>query len=368
MVIYSSPFILFVFFAGFREQAKKAHFSLLLIFITAPFFANLALGQFVLPYQYYYARYLLSEIVPYAIMLMVLSFALSKNRKLRCIGFLAVIATIPLFVYLSAIQLGAEEGVRPYKVIKSIAGIVDDNDIFLFNREGWHIPSWAIKTPLVFYFGKKVFSYTNKSQEDIFKGFTCYQSPRVWVLSPKIITDDRLEYYNQYLHYDTVMERSGHIPVALKHHFWPQTMYLYRLVQISENSLYWRGNQKPVGSQVGIHTDSGMQTDGRAGYLMFGPYRQIKSGNYTLRVMGKINANSEKVVVDVVGRLGQQTFARFEGLGLPKNSNAADNVLLEEEVTLDEEVDDLEIRIRVDDKADIFIEGYSLLPVAVPKK
>ena len=111
-----------------------------------------------------------------------------------------------------------------------------------------------------------------------------------------------------------------------------------------------------------------MQTDGRAGYLMFGPYRQIKSGNYTLRLTGKINANSEKVVVDVVGRRGQQTFARFVGLGLPENSNAADDVLLEEKVTLDEAVDDLEVRILVDDKADIFIEGYSLLPVAVPVK
>ena len=367
-VVYSSPFLLFLLFASFREQAKKAHFSLLLIFITVPFFANIVLNQFVLPYQYYYARYLLSEIVPYAIVLMVLSFALSKNRKLKWIGFLAVLATIPLFVYFSAKQLGAEQGVRPYKIIKSIASTVDGNDILLFNREGWHISSEAIKTPLVFYFGKKVYSYTNKSQEDIFKGFTGYQSPRVWVLSPKIITDDRLEYYNQYLHYDTVMEGSGSIPVTLKHRFGLQTMYLYRLVQIGKNSLYWRGNQKLAGSRVGTHTGSGMQTDGRAGYLMFGPYQKIKSGSYTLSVTGKINANSEKVVVDVVGDQGKQTFARFAGLGLPENSNADDDVLLEEKVTLNETVDDLEVRIWVDDKVNIFIDGYNLLPVAVPEK
>jgi len=131
--------------------------------------------------------------------------------------------------------------------------------------------------------------------------------------------------------------------------------------------IQYRGKDT-IPSQVGTHTGSGMQTDGRAGYLMFGPYQQIKSGNYTLRVTGKINANSEKVVVDVVGDRGQQTFARFVGLALPENSNAADDVLLEEKVTLDEAVDDLEVRIRVDDKADIFIDGYSLLPVAVPEK
>lgn len=123
-----------------------------------------------------------------------------------------------------------------------------------------------------------------------------------------------------------------------------------------------------IPSRVGAHTGFGMQTDGRAGYLMFGPYQQIKAGGYTLRVTGKIDANSEKVVVDVVGGRGQQSFARFEGLGLPENSNAADDVLLEEKVTLDKTVDDLEVRIWVDDKADIFIDGYSLLPNAVPEK
>ncbi len=365
LVIYSSPFLLLVFFAGFREQAKKAYFSLLLIFITTPFLANIVLNQFVLPYQYYYARYLLSEVVPYGIVLMVLSFALSRNRNLMRIGFLAVVVTIPLFVYFSAKQLGAEEGVRPYKILKSISDIVDDNDFILFNEDGWHIASHEIKTPLVFYFGKKVFSYKG-DLEDILNEFNSYQSSRIWVLSPKMITNDHLEYYNHYLHYDTVMERSGSIPVALQHDFCKETIYLYRFVETSK--LYWRGNQKPAYSQVGIYTGSGMQSDSKEGYLMYGPYQHIKPGRYTLRIMGKISANGENVVVDVVGERGKRSFARFVGLNSQEKSDAYDHVLLNKKIILDKPVDDLEVRIWVDDKADIFIEEYSLLPVAIPEE
>jgi hypothetical protein len=84
--------------------------------------------------------------------------------------------------------------------------------------------------------------------------------------------------------------------------------------------------------------------------------------------MGKISANGENVVVDVVGERGKRSFARFVGLNSQEKSDAYDHVLLNKKIILDKPVDDLEVRIWVDDKADIFIEEYSLLPVAIPEE
>jgi hypothetical protein len=140
---------------------------------------------------------------------------------------------------------------------------------------------------------------------------------------------------------------------------------LRKVLCIEPECLQYVGKES-IPSQVGSHTGSGMQTDGRAGFLMFGPYQQINSGVYTLRVTGRVNANGEKAVVDVAGNRGKKIFARFEGLSLPENSTLAENIVLEEQVTIDETVGDLEVRILVDEQADIFISGYSLRPTATP--
>ena len=100
-----------------------------------------------------------------------------------------------------------------------------------------------------------------------------------------------------------------------------------------------------------------MKTNGRAGFLMFGPYEPMKAGHYILKVTGKITANSEGVVVDVVGQRGSKIYGRFEGV------HPGENVLLQTDVVLGEAVEDLEVRILVEDKTEISITGYTLQPV-----
>ncbi len=124
---------------------------------------------------------------------------------------------------------------------------------------------------------------------------------------------------------------------------------------ITGSFLNYRGNNVVL-SQVGTHTGSGMKTDGRAGYLMYGPYRPMDAGEYILQVTGEIRANAEHAVVDVVDQQGTVTFARFEGL----ETNSG--VLLKKRITLDKPAKQIEVRVWVDDKADITITGYTLSP------
>jgi len=118
-------------------------------------------------------------------------------------------------------------------------------------------------------------------------------------------------------------------------------------------------------SLVGTYTGSGMETDGRSGYLMFGPHKPMNPGDYNLQIMGKIKSNGNHAVVDVVYHSARKTYARFEGLGVQEG--LAKNILLKKKVTLNEAVPALEVRVWVDKKAALFISSYSFKPITFKK-
>ncbi|PHR02093.1 MAG: hypothetical protein COB29_14175 [Sulfitobacter sp.] len=144
-----------------------------------------------------------------------------------------------------------------------------------------------------------------------------------------------------------------------------QVEQIQRAYCASPICLKYLGTTK-TSSQVGTYTSSGMQTNGKAGYLMFGPYKRMNAGEYVLRVTGKVSANGENIITDVAYHKGKRIFARFTGLGSKDFDQP--NILLEERVILDEAVPAIEVRIKVDKDAVIFIDGYSLRPVAQKNK
>ena len=121
--------------------------------------------------------------------------------------------------------------------------------------------------------------------------------------------------------------------------------------------------QLPAPHQTGIYTGAGMQTDGRAGYLIYGPYQPIQAGEYILQVTGEVNSNAHNVVTDVTYHKAGKVYARFEGLITQATPN--NNILLEERVFLTEDIPSLEIRVRVAKATDLFIDGYTLKPINV---
>jgi hypothetical protein len=134
---------------------------------------------------------------------------------------------------------------------------------------------------------------------------------------------------------------------------------------IPPNCLQYNGDS-PISNQVGKYSGTGMHTDGRAGYLMFGPYQRMKAGKYVLQVTGNVKYKGEGVVVDVVHHKEGKVYGRYKGLGT--QNNLIGNILLEERLTLDEDVPALEIRVRVDEAVDLFVDGYTLMPISNEKK
>lgn len=226
-LIYSSPALMLLGGVGLLRRNFDIKVVLLMLLVIVPLGAFIVQTP-VLPYQYYYARYLVSEAVPYAIVLCITVLFIGNSQNWRRLGIVAVILTIPLFGYYSFKQFGAEEGVRSLSVLKKIAVHVDEDDVLLIEPAGWTIYRFAVETPLRFYFGLKTFALPAKERA-VFSNRLAKSFRNVWLLTPNMIDDERYVLKERLLHYDKVLERVGSVPTKVIEDFWHQELFLYVL-------------------------------------------------------------------------------------------------------------------------------------------
>lgn len=110
--------------------------------------------------------------------------------------------------------------------------------------------------------------------------------------------------------------------------------------------------------QVGRVISSGIQTDGRRGFLMFGPYAALPSGEYRLRVSGAVQ-QAKGAWIDVASSRGTIRHALF-----PLPDAATNGVLIDGAVVLPAGVNDVEVRCYVETGSKLVLSGYSLEAVA----
>lgn len=111
-------------------------------------------------------------------------------------------------------------------------------------------------------------------------------------------------------------------------------------------------------SQIGIIDRGMIIASGKAGFLHFGPYRNLNSGLYHLTVRGSVN-NASAAWVDVVSQRGKVNHGKF----LIKNfQSAADGILISAPIHLKEDVQDIEIRIYVGAGDQLAVSGYEIRP------
>jgi hypothetical protein len=224
-VLYTSPFLVV---SGFLALwIKKIDIRVSLLF--AMFAVGLGAVVFkhpILPYQYYYARYLLSEAVPYGIVIFSVVILVSDSLFWRRFGIGVIALSILTFGIFTFKQFGAEEGVRPLHVLKNIASHVDEGDLLLVEPEGWRIPRFGVETPLRFYFGLKTFALDSSSRKANLESFAD-DFRNIWLLSPQLLDTEYFKLVKRTEHYDKVMERSGHVPLEVVNGFWRQELFLY---------------------------------------------------------------------------------------------------------------------------------------------
>lgn len=156
---YISP-MLFLLLIGVSWALRKSIPSLFLWSFFITFWTYICLFQWNIPYQYYYARYLLSEVVPYAIVCAVVGLSLLSNVAWRkTLAYLVILTTIPYYIHYLIPQLRGQEGITQYVALSEVSKEINKNDVIIFDGN-----NPMVTTPLTYYFGKNVFLVLNMDE------------------------------------------------------------------------------------------------------------------------------------------------------------------------------------------------------------
>lgn len=152
-ILYISPFgFLLYVYQLFRIKQKSLTQILLFIFISYFFLFTSYLMPFV-SYHFYYARYLLTEIVPFMLLATAqIMGSRFKNKILRMLMYFLVAFSILYSLFFSLPQLKGEEGAH-IQFYKDFDEYVNTTDLVLISiNEDYSWPSNELMTPLKFYF------------------------------------------------------------------------------------------------------------------------------------------------------------------------------------------------------------------------
>ena len=117
-------------------------------------------------------------------------------------------------------------------------------------------------------------------------------------------------------------------------------------------------------SQVGRRTHEGVQSQGSAGYLLYGPYIEVPAGNYELSLYGRAGTQGvDGATVDVCAARGEQVLAKAplqsDGLGIGQDTELARLAFRTERATTD-----LETRVWTSEASSLTVTRVEFTPVA----
>jgi ubiquinone/menaquinone biosynthesis C-methylase UbiE len=122
-----------------------------------------------------------------------------------------------------------------------------------------------------------------------------------------------------------------------------------------ESSEHWDFAGTELRNQVGTRHAEGVTTDGRAGYLMFGPYVPRSAGRHVACVdLGPESNRNGTTILEVVSNTGQQFHSRTSAKLGAKEST------LRCAFELPSDVQDLEVRVHVDSRTQCSLLGLTL--------
>jgi hypothetical protein len=160
---YIGPAAVILLFLALRKTGNDMPRALLTLMVLV-MFAYSALLQWFLPSQYYYGRYLLSEIVPFTLLLVVVRCAdwwLSDSLRPWIMG--AAAASALWFLWFTLPIVGTREGTDGEVSLARIANRLDGGSAVLVDETNIINPH-RFETPLRFWFGKQVYGVRNWDQ------------------------------------------------------------------------------------------------------------------------------------------------------------------------------------------------------------
>ncbi|HET6912116.1 MAG TPA: hypothetical protein VFH71_02105 [Rhodanobacteraceae bacterium] len=156
LIVYLGPPLVLAFLFLIFKRNRDPRIGLLRWFV-AGFWVFALVMQWVIPYSPYYARYLLSELVPYLILLVVYEWGSMRPGLLRKGMSLVVAFSIVYAGALSATQIGKSENDGAYAALARLTSRIDPGDLILLSMSGQNgITQSELKTPLLYTFHRQV--------------------------------------------------------------------------------------------------------------------------------------------------------------------------------------------------------------------
>lgn len=166
LCVYLGPLLPVGLFALLRRQGDP-NVEFLRVF-AAGFVVYVALLQWNVPYGPYYARYLLSEVVPYLLLLAVWQLTSTERQgNLWGKGVLALFGVSALYMLVAtAAQLGKNENAGLYEELRRLLAPVDADDLVLITPLKSGFAASRIQTPVVYTFGRRIINVSEESLKD----------------------------------------------------------------------------------------------------------------------------------------------------------------------------------------------------------
>ena len=166
LAVYLGPLLPACFLAFVVRRQDNPHIEFLRLFVSG-FFVYVAILQWTVPYGPYYARYLLSELVPYLTLFVVLAWSCMSPTPWKKVikGILAI--SLVYMTFASAQQLGKREGSGIYSALQQLLAPVDSSDLVLIDSSQSAFPTESqIETPILYTFGRNAVTVSEKSLDD----------------------------------------------------------------------------------------------------------------------------------------------------------------------------------------------------------
>lgn len=156
LVVYLGPLLPIAFLVSMLV-VRRDPWMLFLRWFAAGFFVYITMLQWIIPYSPYYARYLLSEIVPCMVLLTVCVWSgLGKGWAKRLLS-IVMVASLFYGAALSAAQIGKNENAGARASLARIVAPTGPSDLILLDRSPGTGVSWGeVGTSLMYTFGRTV--------------------------------------------------------------------------------------------------------------------------------------------------------------------------------------------------------------------
>jgi hypothetical protein len=235
-IAYLSPVAFICLILAFIRNKKHVDIVdvMLLFLIVVALYMRIVMA-FTTPYSYYFARYQLSELVPYSLLVVALFLgqAVDNGQKRKkwsaCFCIVAIAAN---FLYYTAFQLKGQEADGAEAALSRIAARLDDKSILLHD-----FTDPRIITPIRYYFGRNTF-YTSDISA-IGKGIYGSLSTNfnaLYFLTTKKCADSNVELVDVIAYSEGVFEHRTIIPSRFSYE--RMNLYLYRIADSAMVNLF----------------------------------------------------------------------------------------------------------------------------------